>query len=72
MVTGWQKLGGSWYYLRENGAMATGWVMEKDAETGKPYWYWLDEESGRLLTEDWKEIDGVWYYFDEDGRMAEQ
>ena len=26
MVTGWLNLGGTWYYLNANGAMATGWL----------------------------------------------
>jgi len=25
MVTGWQYLGGKWYYMNSSGAMVTGW-----------------------------------------------
>ena len=25
MVTGWQRLGGEWYYFDRSGAMKTGW-----------------------------------------------
>jgi mannosyl-glycoprotein endo-beta-N-acetylglucosaminidase len=43
MVTGWNNIGGSWYYLEPSGAMATGWVITN----GK--WYYL-ASSGKMLT----------------------
>ena len=35
MAVGWQKIGGTWYYLKDSGAMATGW-QQIDAT-----WYFL-------------------------------
>lgn len=35
-MTGWQLVGGSWYYLAGSGAMATGWLNLGGT------WYWLD------------------------------
>ena len=29
MLTGWQYIGGQWYYLQSNGAMKTGWLKEE-------------------------------------------
>ena len=36
MATGWQNLGGTWYYLDASGAMATGWLNLGGT------WYYLD------------------------------
>ncbi|WP_374221163.1 hypothetical protein [Bacillus cereus group sp. N31] len=36
MATGWQSLGGAWYYLHSEGAMVTGW----QSIGGK--WYYLN------------------------------
>ena len=39
MVTGWQQIGGKWYYFNTGGDMVTGWLQ---AEPGK--WYYLYED----------------------------
>ncbi len=68
MLTGWQFLGGKWYYLStqeyaktktggKEGSMQTGWYL--DPVFGK--WFYLDAD-GSMVT-GWKQIDGAWYYF---------
>ena len=44
MLTGWQKVGGTWYYLKGSGAMAEGW-----AKVGGK-WYYLRPGSGAMAT----------------------
>lgn len=39
MQTGWQEIAGTWYFLREDGSMATGWVED---QPGK--WYYLNPD----------------------------
>ena len=38
MQNGWQKIGGSWYYLNGSGAMKTGWI-QPDGN-----WYYLGSD----------------------------
>jgi len=42
MVTGWQNVGGSWYYINMSGAMQTGWINDNGT------WYYCDA-SGVML-----------------------
>ena len=35
MLTGWQQIGGSWYYLDGSGHMLTGWIELDNT------WYYL-------------------------------
>ena len=37
MVTGWKQVGGVWYYMDADGAMATGW-----RQTAPGQWYYLN------------------------------
>ena len=61
--TGWQKVGGSYYYLElETGAMKTGWFKDGDS------WYWLDKSSGAMAT-GWVWDGGAWYYMNGSGVM---
>ena len=62
MVTGWQLVNGSWYYMDKNGAMVTGWQLVNDS------WYYMNG-SGAMLT-GWQKIDGKWYYLKDSGAMA--
>jgi len=60
LLTGWQKTGDFWYYLRSNGTMATGWIQD----SGR--WYFLNE-NGQMLT-GWYQDDNndKWYYLYEE------
>ena len=63
MLTGWQQVGGKWYYLTDSGAMATGW-LQKDGK-----WYYLDPATGAMHAADVQSIGGKWYAFGADGEM---
>ena len=43
MVTGWQNIGGAWYYLDGSGAMATGWIQLGST------WYYMNGSGGMML-----------------------
>ena len=64
MLTGWQYIGGNWYYFNpisdgNMGRMMTGWIQIGD------YWYYLEPETGKMVTGN-KTIDGVDYVFNTD------
>ena len=65
LLTGWQKIGDYWYYLRPNGVMASGWLQ--DPSNSK--WYYLDT-NGAMKTGWVQNSDGNWYYLEENGVMA--
>lgn len=44
MVTGWNKINGTWYYFDYNGVMKTGWFVDSDGKK-----YYLDQ-SGAMQT----------------------
>lgn len=60
--TGWQKIGGTWYYYNSNGSMATGWLKNKGI------WYYLKSD-GAMAT-GWQKVKGTWYYLKSSGAMA--
>ena len=62
MVTGWQKLGKTWYYMNGSGAMVSGWNKIGG------HWYFFNG-NGAMLT-GWQKIGGIWYYMDGSGAMA--
>ena len=62
MATGWQQIGGNWYYLGGSGAMATGWQQVDST------WYYFNG-SGAMAT-GWQQIGGNWYYLGNSGAMA--
>ncbi len=66
MLTGWQKVGGEWYYMNKSGAMLSGWLKDGGE------WYYLnakhDGSFGRMLT-GWAKVGGDWYYLDASGAM---
>lgn len=64
MLTGWQKVGGTWYYLKSSGAMATGW--QKLGGT----WYYL--KASGAMAKGWYKVGGKWYYSNSSGAMAGQ
>ncbi len=53
---------GNYYYLQDNGSMATGWL----SNNGK--WYYLGTD-GAMKT-GWQLVSGAWYYLDSQGVMA--
>lgn len=57
----WCKVGGKWYYLKEDGTMATDWV-KVDGQ-----WYYVGEW-GNMHT-GWVKVGGLWYYLNENGVM---
>ena len=61
MQTGWQYVGGKWYYLNGSGEMQTGWQY-----VGKK-WYYLNG-SGMMET-GWQYVGGKWYYLNGSGEM---
>lgn len=78
----WKALGGTWYYLTANGAMATGWAHDGNAWyffdgsgamrpggwlLDRGTWYYLGP-SGAMQT-GWQRIGGTWYYLGDDGKM---
>ena len=64
MQTGWQKIGGSWYFFKDSGAMVTGWYDIKPVY-GDSTWYWFDENG--VMATGWKEINGQWEMFNNSG-----
>ena len=61
-LTGWQKLGGTWYYFDSNSNIAKGWQKID----GK--WYYFSDLG--MMQRGWKKIDGKWYYFNSGGDMV--
>ena len=61
MRSGWQRVGGSWYYLAPSGQMRTGWVKVGAS------WYYLGS-SGAMVA-GWLNERGSWYYLTADGAM---
>lgn len=62
--TGWQHIGGSWYWLEpsRNGAMATGWALLNGS------WYYLNPAHGAMCT-GWVHVGGSWYSLSGSGAM---
>ena len=58
----WKALGGTWYYLTANGAMAIGWAHDGNA------WYFFDS-SGAMRPGGWLLDRGTWYYLGPSGAM---
>ena len=57
MVTGWQKIDGSWYYFNGSGVKQTGWQRISNS------WYFFDED-GVMVTNIWIGS----YYLGADGK----
>ena len=54
----WKAESGSWYYIRPDGARATGWVLDSGS------WYYLDGSRGGAMVTGWVADAGSWYYLD--------
>ena len=61
MLTGWQLISGTWYYMDESGVMTTGWQQVGGT------WYYMDG-SGAMQT-GWKLLGNHWYYMNGSGAM---
>lgn len=61
VLTGWQVVNGTRYYLDRSGAMQTGWVQSGGS------WYYF-AKSGAMKT-GWVKSGGSWYYLDAHGKM---
>mgnify|MGYP000506131835 CR=1 FL=1 len=61
--SGWEYIGGKWYYFDQNGWMVTGWQKVKGS------WYYM-ESNGAMVSSGWKWINSKCYYFDKNGKMA--
>ena len=57
----WINDGGVWYFLKADGAMATGWYNDNGT------WYFL-KSSGAMAT-GWVQDGGAWYYLNASGAM---
>ncbi|MFW2489254.1 N-acetylmuramoyl-L-alanine amidase family protein [Clostridium chromiireducens] len=61
VVNNWANVGGVWYFLKADGAMATGWLNQNGT------WYYLNA-SGAMAT-GWLNDNGTWYYLNASGAM---
>ena len=59
----WIKQGGTWYWLTDSGAMATGWAKAADGK-----WYYF-EGSGAMQSSRWLKQGTAWYYLSGSGAM---
>ncbi|MGI5906940.1 MAG: choline-binding protein A [Candidatus Pararuminococcus gallinarum] len=59
-LTGWQDIGGFWYYLGTDGKMLTGWQQINNV------WYYVEAE-GTMIRNSSKQINGKIYNFDANG-----
>ena len=64
MLTGWQLTedDNRWYYMRPNGHMATGWLLDGGT------WYYLNGE-GAMVT-GWTKVGDTWYHLSSSGAMS--
>ena len=85
MVTGWKQIGRDYYYLHEDGHMASDeWIGDYYIDVNgvwqqnivRAKWmnsngkWWYRNEDGSYPANAWKMIDGKWYYFDVSGYMV--
>lgn len=60
----WSQIDGEWYYFKENGEMATGWVKYKE------HWYYCDATNGDMKSDQYIKHGDGWYYVKPNGEMA--
>ena len=59
ILKGWYEDNSNWYYLKDNGTMATGWLQDNDGR-----WYYLND-SGVMQTGWFKSANSdKWYYLE--------
>ncbi len=84
MVTGWKQIGSAYYYLYEDGHMASDeWIGDYYVNADGVWqqnlvpakWmisdgkWWYRNEDGTYPSNCWKMIEGKWYHFDASGYM---
>ena len=62
LATGWTTIGGTRYYMNQDGAMVEGWSQQNGT------WYYLKPGSGNIAT-GWLKLGATWYYLASDGKM---
>ena len=81
MQTGWVQFDNTWYYLKQDGTMATEWLNVDNKwyyllngamvtgwlRIGTDYYYLRGD--GSMVT-GWRLMDGAYYYFNTDGRLV--
>ena len=86
MVSQWFEENDKWYWLKEDGVMATGWQLINDkwyffngdgemVEGWLQYKdkvYYLKANDGDMVSRECRQIDGAWYYFNEHGERLEK
>ena len=63
IVTGKRRIGSDYYYFREDGVMATGWIYNDEEDV------WHYGEPSGALKHGWHQAGGVWYWFNSKGEM---
>ena len=66
MQTGWQKIGGKWYYFYSGGSLRTGWYQSDRDGDGTKEWFYLTSSGAAT---GWKKLSNTWYYFDSEAVM---
>lgn len=85
LTSQWVLYKDKWYYLKDNGAMATGWVLVgsewyyMDASgamvTGwvkyKNNWYYMTNERGNMISNEFIKSGKGWYFMDANGELVD-
>lgn len=56
MVKAWKQIDGKWYFFKDTGLMAKGWIQDQSGA-----WYYLDYTNGHMMS-GWQASGKVWYY----------
>lgn len=63
LMDGWKLANGKWYDYTEQGTKITGWVYYGGQ------WYFLDKNTGAMVTNAWVKDGAKWYYLNANGTM---
>ena len=84
LTSQWVLYKDKWYYLKDNGAMATGWVLVGSEwyymddsgamVTGwvkyKNNWYYMTNERGNMISNEFIKSGNGWYFMNANGELA--
>ncbi|WP_270814548.1 Ig-like domain-containing protein [Hungatella effluvii] len=56
-ASSWERVNGNWYYFKEDGYLATGWIYDPEYQS----WFYLNPDG--TMAVGWQTIDGKQYYF---------